>query len=407
MNRIVLTLILSAGLCFAAGAANIAPTITNFSTNDNPALVNTPATFSLRATDPDSATLFYTINFGDAVTSNGNFAQGSTITAQHTYTQTGNFTVRATVSDGTTPVTAQIAEAVPAPGNPGVPNIDDAKPVLVNPLNGVSMGVNKSNGGVVQLAVSVASLTGDVYDPVTTFNDIAGNATTVAGNLPVHKFTQHGIFVAVTKGVSRTNGTVGGIQCKMITVSAFETGENFPNVRDDSSEGHALPQPPNNLITTNRMTGKFDFSGTKQDQVTFSGQIVLPAGLDTSKAHEVFAGIGNNISQTQVSTRGSGDVPGTPGILKQLTIHFRTKKNSITKGGEKANVQIVFKTAGLVGTGFETEGVSNKSADLANGKAPRKIQVALVLDGVSYVQLAPVVFQESNDAQFGTIHGRH
>src|SRR5207249_4046803 len=116
------------------------------------------------------------------------------------------------------PSTQALQQSVPQPAVLGVQNVDASKPDLVNPTNGVAMGLNASNGGVVQLDVSVASLTGDTFDPVTTFNDFGGTSATVSGPRPVHAFTHHGIFVAVTAGISRTDQHNGGIQCKMITV---------------------------------------------------------------------------------------------------------------------------------------------------------------------------------------------
>jgi hypothetical protein len=395
-------------LSWAAQAANFAPTITNFSTQDNPALINSPVTFSLRAIDPDSTNLTYSVGFGDGTTSlSGSFVQGSTVTLTHTYTTSGSFSAFASVSDGSAGATVQpYVVMVPAPAAPGVTNTGSGKPVLVNPTNGVSMGVNASNGGVVQLAVSVSSLTGDTFDPVTTFNDFGGVTATVSGPHPVHQFTHHGIFVAVTAGVSRTNGMTGGIQCKMITIGAKETGEQLPNVRDSGSRSPG--DPPSSSIDLKNMKGRFDFSGVKNDRVIFNGTFKLPPGLDTSLPHEIYVGIGNNITNTQVSSRGVGDVPGAPGLLQKLRLRLKVKKDAVTAGGEDARINIVFNRTNLVGTGFETEGVSKNSKDTEPGgpKVARKIQIAVVLDGVPYEALAPVNFGITNKGDFGAISGR-
>ncbi|HLX62828.1 MAG TPA: hypothetical protein VKX17_16240 [Planctomycetota bacterium] len=408
----LLLLIASHALC--SGTTSPPPVITGFSSSDNPALINSTVTFSLYISSTGGQQFTSSIDFGDgtpAATFNspaGTHSAGAV--AQHTFTAYGTFNVVATVNDGINPaVTQTISQSIPMPAVLGVSNVDAGKPDLVNPINKVSMGLNASNGGVVQLDVSVASLTGDTFDPQTTFNDFGGTSATVNGPFPVHKFTHHGIFVAVTAGISRTDQHNGGIQCKMITIGANETGEQLPNARDDESGSpHGPGAPPSSAITLMNMRGRFDFTGTKNDSVVFTGNFKLPPGLDTSQPHEINVGIGNNISNTTISARGRGVTPGTPGLLKSLSVRFGVRRNAVTQGGEPATVSITFNKAGLVGTGFETEGVSKASTDTTPGGAPvaRKIQIAVVLDGVPYTTLAPVNFSISGNGGFGSISGR-
>ena len=409
---VVLSMLVSGGACAASSFPP--PVITNFTSFENPALINSTVTFAFGVNNPGGQQFTYTINYGDGTPDFVQMAPFGTQQAgavdQHIYTAYGTFNVVVTANDGFNPaVTQTIVESIPMPAVLGAPNVDAGKPDLVNPINKVAMGLNASDGGVVQLDVSVAALTGDTFDPVTTFNDFGGTSATVSGPLPVHKFAHHGIFVAVTAGISRTDGHTGGIQCKMITIGANETAEQLPNAREDESGSPRGPGiPPSGAITLMNMRGRFDFAGVKNDSVVFTGNFKLPPGLDTSQPHEIDVGIGNNISNTTVSARGRGVTPGTPGLLKKLSLRFGVRRNAVTQGGEQATVSITFNKAGLVGTGFETEGVSKASKDTTPGGKPvaRKIQIAMVLDGVPYTTLAPVNFSISGNGGFGSISGR-
>src|SRR5205809_870259 len=80
---------------FVHGAtANTPPTIVDFSTFDNPGVINTAVTYSLKATDPDSTNLTYSVAFGDGTpNAGGALVQGTAISIAHTFTRAGTFSV--------------------------------------------------------------------------------------------------------------------------------------------------------------------------------------------------------------------------------------------------------------------------------------------------------------------------
>ena len=393
---------------------SLSPVITFFDSQQNPAFIGTPVTFLLTATDPDTANLTYTIDFGDmSAPSTGTMLSGSTVTAVNAFTAAGNFNVTATVSDGQSIVPASITQVIPAPdsGGEGVPNVSSGLPPVVNPLNGISIAVISSNGGGVQLGVNINALIHDVFKASTDFGDIAGHAATVEGTSPVHQFVQHGIFVAKSSAINTTTGTTAGIARKTITIGSKETGEAANAVGADR-----LGNPPSNDISVKSIKSKFTFKGatgsseraTSTDTVTFSGSILLPSGLNPAKPHEFSVGIGNIIVNAMLDAHGKGTSTGGSNLLKSMKVTFKgVKKGAVTKGGETAQFALTFSTTGIVAAGFDTEGISNKSTDVTPGhSAMRKIQLALLLDGTPYEFQAGVTFALSKDSVFGNISGR-
>ena len=393
---------------------SLSPFIIAFDSQQTPALMGTPVSFLLTAIDPDTANLMYGIDFGDgSAPINGTMAAGSTATVSHTFTVAGSFTVTASVSDGQSTVTAATPQDIPAPdsGGDGFTNVSDGQPPVPNPLNGISIQVAKSNGGVVQLAIDINAVIHDVYVASTEFGDIPGHTATVEGTSPVHQFVQHGIFVAKSSAINSTTGTTAGIARKTVTVGSKETGEAANAVGADR-----LGDPPSRGITVKSIKSKFTFNGangsseraTSTDTVTFSGSILLPSGLNPAKPHEFSVGIGNIIVNAMLDAHGKGTSTGGSNLLKSMKVTFKgVKKGAVTKGGETAQFALTFSTTGIVAAGFDTEGISNKSTDVTPGRsAMRKIQLALLLDGTPYEFQAGVTFAISSNSAFGTISGR-
>ncbi len=392
------------------------PVILSFASQQTPALLGTVVTYLLTAVDTDSASLMYGIDFGDgSAPSNGTMAPGATVTVMHTFSVAGSFTVTASVSDGQSTVSASTPQDIPAPdsGGEGITNVSDGQAPVVNPLNGITVQVAKSNGGVVQLAIAidVNALSANMFEAKTEFGDIPGRETTVMGMTPVHQFVQHGIFVAKSSAINITTGTTAGIARKTVTVGSKETGEAANAVGADR-----LGDPPSNGILVKSIKSKFSFKGangsseraTSTDTVTFSGSILLPSGLNPAKPHEFSVGIGNIIVNAMLDAHGKGTSTGGSNLLKSMKVTFKgVKKGTVTKGGETAQFTLTFSTTGIVAAGFDTEGISNKSTDVTPGRsAMRKIQLALLLDGTPYEFQAGVTFAISNDSAFGTISGR-
>src|SRR5207249_2797886 len=154
--------------------------------------------------------------------------------------------------------------------------------VVINPLNGITIQMMSSNGGVVQLGINIDSLSKDIFDASTLFGDISGRSANVFGVRPVHQFIRHGLFVAKTTAINRATGLPAGLARKTLAVSTKETGESTPTTARQPRLGDA----PSPVISTRSMKGKFIFSGGKNDVVTYSGTIKLPPGLDIAIPHE-------------------------------------------------------------------------------------------------------------------------
>lgn len=390
------------------------PVITLFTTSQTPAQTNTDVTFNLTATDPDSATLNFSLDFGDTSPAVlGQFTQGVPQSFTHKFTQAGTFTLIVSVTDGGAPITATLSQVLiaPASGGTNVPNISQGGDVIENPVDGLMIGVSKSDGGVIELSIDASGLrTRDTLTFTTEWGDIAGRAAVVFGPRPVHGYIQRGIYVAKVTATDSTGKMVGKGR-KTLAISAGETGEvTTPKVfrkAAPATPGPLLLNAPSTVINLDSMSGKFVFNGDKKDQVTFSGTFQLPAGYDPTQTHQFSLGMGNIVINAGVDAKGKGiQLDGT--TLKKLTISAKLKKGAVAKGGEIARMTATFSTAGMVNSGFDTEGVTRNATDLnAKNTAPRKIQVAFQLDGAAFESLIPVQFSVSKDSAFGTIAGRH
>jgi hypothetical protein len=298
---------------------------------------------------------------------------------------------------------------VPAPnsGGDGVKSASDDGTTVTNPINGITIQVMSSNGGVIELAIDIDSLDRGSYDASTFFGDIAGRSTTVVSPRPVHQFISRGIFIAKTTGIHRVTGVVGGIARKTLVIGAKETGQTVPTIRNGRG-ARVVGDAPSSVISTKTLKGKFIFSGNKNDVVSYTGMIQLPSGLAVSSPHEFSIALGNIVVDTMVDKKGKGIITDRLGTLKKLKLtYLKVKKDTITKGGEIARVDVTFNTAGMVNAGFDTEGIVRSASDAGGGKkAPRQIQIAMLLDGVPYTVLAPVTFTVSSNTSFGSISGR-
>ena len=396
----------------------LSPVITLLASDSNPGFIGAPVNFTFSATDADSPTLSYTFSAGENQSVIGSFAQGTVVSIPHTYAQPGDYTVRLIVTDGGTIVSQTLLESIPAPasGGTGIPNISNQTDTVTNPLDGLTISVINSDGGVIQLGIDINSLTRASYDVSTDWGDISGRSSKSSGLRPVHQYVHHGIFIAKVVAVNKTTGTIAGSGRKTLTISTKETGEPAPDLQaaDVGAGGKALREPkslgdaPNTDIKTKSLSGKFVFNGTKTDIVTFNGSIQLPAGLDISVDHEFDLSIGNIVVNTVIGKGGRGKTPGTPPVLRTLQVRYpRIKKGALTVGGEIATVTATLNQTQMVAAGFNTEGVAANAGDAAFGKvASRKIQVSMLLDGVPYESLTPVNFTIGKNPDLGSISGR-
>ncbi len=388
--------------------------ITQFNPSQNPVLINTPVTFTINATDADTATLNYMLNFG-ATTTNGAFSQGVGTTVTQAFAAEGTYTLTLSVDDGNTTVIQSLDLVVVAPssGGLGVPNISQGTDTVTNPVDNLAINVMSSDGGVIVLSIDVSALTARAPLIVQTdWGDVAGRSSTAFGLNPVHKYIQHGVFVATVTAKDATTGAMMGKGRKTLAVSAKETGEVgntplFDRKKVTPPPGPLLNNSSNTAVTQKSFAGKLLFTGsTKSDTVTFNGSFYLPVGFNPLDTHEFSMAMGNIVVNANLDTTGKGKaISGT--TLKSLKLGYKLKKGAVAMGNETATLSVTFTAPGLVNAGFDTEGISKNSTDLnAKHTAPRKIQVAFTLDGAAFEALAPVMFTEASNSDFGTISGR-
>ncbi len=374
---------------------------------------NVDVTFSLSVSAPGTPSLTYMLDFGDGnPVLSGSIANGATLTFTHPFLASPGYNVTATVSDGTNMVSQSVTEIIPAPnsGGAGVTNVSDPTPV-VNPVNNFSMALTNSDGGLVQITNNIDNLTAadvrSLYFVNTDFGDVAGRSSIEPGLTPVHKYIQHGLFIAQAIATNQADGSFAGHARKTLTISAKETGETGLFVRS-SANGPRTLGDVSPTITTKTMKGKFVFNQLKPDSVLYSGTITLPSGLNTGATHEFSIAIGNIVANTMLDTKGNGkSLTGNKLVTKLKVTYLKVKKGAITTTGQMASISATFTLAGLVAGGFDTEGISPKG--LVPGSktmVDRSIQLAMLLDGVPYEAKVPVGFAIDKTSDFGTMVGR-
>ena len=383
------------------------PIVPPLTSDQNPAAdKNTLVTYKFTATDAEEAMLNYTFNFGDGSPDiTGTFASGTFVTLSQTYGvfSDSGFTVTLTVSDGVnTPVVVSTLQTIPTPssGGTGIDNVATTLPQIVAPLDGLGVMVDKSNGGVIQLAIDVNSLTRASYDATTDFGNVSGRSNIVTGTSPIHKYTNRGLFVAKTTAKNHDTQVEAGKARITLALSSKET-DDYPAAHVHSMLANLRVLPTtDSTIKTKTLKGKFDFTGKKPDVVSYTGTINLPANLDMSKPYEFWIAVGNIVCKSTI-VKGKGTAFSVAGVLKSLKVTSKVKKGVITSGGEPATISVTYSTKNAAANGYDTEGVSRDATDVP---AVRKIQVAMLLEGAPYQALQEVDF--SKKADLGTISGR-
>jgi hypothetical protein len=352
------------------------------------ALAGTTVTFTALAVDLDNDTpLTYAWNFGD-----GTSATGNPVTKA--FGAEGTFAVSVTVSDPNeagVPATFNFASFAPNSGADGVTGVSTGTKTT-SPLDGLSIMVTNSNGGVYSFFIDVNSLTREAFDVNTGFDSINGRVATRNGVRPQNKFSTPEIFVTESVATDTATGAKAGKARKTIVVSKKETGGATTLVDNRSSTE----------LTMKSVKGKFIFkdnnaADAKSDTVTFSGTIKLPGGLDLTATHELWISIGNIVDMVSVGAKGKVTLPSTLGRLKKVSIKYPklADKATVTAGDETAAITFTVNTADMDVKGFDTEGVSASVQNASKTAVDRDIQVGMLLAGVAYQSTTTVQFKTS------------
>ncbi|MEI6232202.1 MAG: PKD domain-containing protein [Planctomycetota bacterium] len=391
-----------------ARGSSLPPVITLFSVDANPAIISEQLTFSFAATTTNEG-ISYAINFGDGQVNSmqtGNLT-GRTVTLNYTYVFAGNFTVTLSVSDGSSTVMSTIFMEVFGPNNgaSGIPNISDSIYTITDPDTGVSVSLCESNGGVIQLCITEAIITTRAVNGfLTDWGDIAGRSSKVNGTMPVHKYSNHGVFIAKISrpdnGPNVREVSAPAVERRTLVLGSVEVGENISDLAAIRSIPKQTLKSLSTTIIPSRLRGRFSFPKKFADTVSFVGTIQLPVGFNTATKHELQVSIGNITGIVNLNSRGTGELNSNNGLFAKAKVFFPSKGGVLTKT-QAVRVDVLMANTGLVEQGFDTEGISNVRRGIKG--VSRQIQVGMTLDGLPYQSLVPVSFSVSADGQSGAI----
>jgi len=372
-----------------------APIIASASASPNPAKIGSTVTFTAVASDPVSLPLTYSWDFQDGLP----HTMGNPIT--HVFPSAGAFTVILRVFNGSSLATMDVSVEVLGPnsGAETITNVGDGKDPVTNPLNGITLSIASSNGGVVELAVDINALIRESFDVDTGFDTIKGRQANRKGLSPTTKFVEPGVAVATTVATDAGTTTERGKARRQIAVSSREVGQAAP----------FTTPPVNRTIETQSIKGKFLFSSTKPDQFTFTGSFELPEGLDVSQERALEIGIGNVIDAVTISAKGKSTGPALNRISKaQIKYPKVPKDNPLTVAGQKAKLTLTMRGVNFSSIGFDTEGIAAtlRGDEVGLKAVPRAIQAAISFAGSTWEGSIPVDFKLAKKADSGTIQGR-
>ncbi len=390
-------------LAVGGTAPTTPPTIVFAAADSSAVVVGTTVNFTAGAVDPSGLPLTYSWDFGDGTAK----SPGSSVS--HIFTSEATWTVTLTVSNGVTNVntTLSIMALSPNSGGAGIPNLSDGQSAA-NPLNGLTITLVKSDGGLCQFSIDINALIRAQFTASTDFDTIEGRNSTVTGLTPVFKADNSNIYIATTSATDTTTNTIAGKGRKTIGMSGAEVGAP-PKVKTP---------PKNHLITNSQTKGKFTFGkptgATKgtPDSVIFTGSFELPEGLDLSpNATQDFQfSIGNILDSITINSKGKTVGKSKMSRIKKLTITFPRlpKGQTLTTAGQTAKFSVTINQVGLSAAGFDTEGITNTYAtnEKSLKSVKRSLQVAMVFAGVVWQATAPVTYTLSTKGDSGVMAGR-
>lgn len=386
---------MSVNLRAANGALPPAPTVSSVTASRTIAPLGAQIVFTATATDPSSLPLTFSWDFKDGSTGSGN-------PVTHTFNQAGTFVVQVTASNGSTSGTGTVSVDILGPnsGGSGETNVGQGKPAVTNPLNGIALSVQSSNGGVVELAIDVDALNRDDFDLLTAFDLIQGRKSARPGPKPTEKFTEPAIAVATTTATDAGSTNERGKARRQIAVSSREVGQPVP-----------FTNPPvDRSVKLDSIKGKFLFSDTKPDQFTFTGRIELPEGLDLSQPRKLELGIGNILDSVEFDVKGKTKQLGALNRIVKAQVKYPKvpKDNPLTKAGQEARLTITMKGVNFSDQGFDTEGIAAtlRSDEEGQKSVQRSIQASILFAGATFEGAIPVQFKLTKDADSGMITGR-
>lgn len=265
----------------------------------------------------------------------------------------------------------------------------------VNPVNGMSSTATLTPG-LVTLSVDISKVAG-ATTVSTEFTESLGREV-VTGLLPTRAVVSSGIIVGRSIATD-----AGGVE-KARVRKTVAVGSRI------AQESGANDEPTDATLTVSKLSGGFTFDGSKTDKVGFSATVLLPATFkpdvkgSTAEGLQIHVAVGNILDSIRVDAKGKPIGESKNGILKKFKIAFPKTSDKPAKIG--GSIELSNASA----AGFDTEGIQptlrSTESGISKKGVSRAIQIALVIDGIAYDTLSPVLFQLGKDAETGKIQTR-
>lgn len=265
----------------------------------------------------------------------------------------------------------------------------------VNPVTGM-VSTSIVTPGTVGVSIDISRVPGAV-NISTNFSESLGREI-VTGAIPTRASIASGIVVADSIATD-AGGTQKGRVRKTIAVSSRNAQESGPN-----------DEPPTAVVNVKKFSGSFTFDGTKTDKVGFMGELTLPATFQpavkgaTAEGLRIHVGVGNVLDSVRVDAKGKPIGESEQGRLKKFKISFPKTADKPAK--ISGSIELMNASA----AGFDTEGIQptlrTTESNLTKKGVSRSVQLAIVIDGIAYDTLAPVLFKLATDTETGKIQTR-
>jgi PKD repeat protein len=360
------------------------PFIDSVASSSNPSLINTVVTFTANGVSPAGQTLTYQWNFGDGTA----VVTGNPVT--HTYTATGEYRVTAGALDqsGRIGIFGNFVQFVADSNDPSL-NITTG--TTTTSPDGVVITVSPAPVGVLALNLDVTG--GSVerrasVDFNTSFLVPSRVATaSVPGRNPTQKIDREGVVVATATGQDPSSPTNVMRGQKTIPVGATDLGQD-PDAPDTLTDAQKV-------MSATKLAGKFDFVQDKTDQVKLTCELMIPAGYDLTRSHELSVGLANVADRIVLDAKGKPTGLSDRGVLSKVKIKYPRSKTGATTSASIARLDITLAAPNLDEAGFGSDGVT------PDNPGNIKLQLAVVLAGLPYTGEVPATFKVSSKGDKG------
>lgn len=361
------------------GSTSLNPFIDVVTADKNPSLINTVVTFTATGVSPAGQTLTYQWNFGDG----SPIQTGNPIT--HSFTAKGSYSVFAAAQDtsGRVGVFTDFVQFVADSSDPSLNILTNDSSVSPD---GISITVLPAPRGTVALGLDVTAAAGPVNRAAVEFTTEflipgRGSKANIPGRQPVQNIDREGVIVATATGADPADPTNKMKGRKTIPVGATDLG-----LTPDAPDTLTASQKS---MSAKKLTGKFNFVSDSADTVSFSCELMLPAGYDLTASHELSVGVANVADRIVLDSKGKAAELSDRGLIKKVQVKYPKSKTGATTAVSIAKLDVTLVAPNLDSAGFESDGVT------PNGVQELNLQLAVVLAGLPYTGEIPATLKVS------------